>query len=1258
MKSPWEGLIGLLVSWTRNLIVRRDAYGKYIAPSDRRDPKKAAFTEKSEPTDAVLKAHFAGDAVVGLFTIGDDGHCRMAVVDIDRHDDEGSAEVNELAAITFYDRALKMGLSSFLEDSNGRGGFKLRLVFSEPVPARTVRRLLRWLIEDWEELGLITEPEIFPKQDALEPGKFGNFDRLPGRHHTLAHWSRIWGDGRWLKGEDAARKILSVIGSTAASIPDEFRRDTAAPASPKPRKTMEATPLSPKFIGMLRSAIKSLPSNFPDSYDTWLKCGMSLYDLGDAGLELWKQISRRCPRYREGACEEKWRSFRPNGGLTWKTILHLAAKNGWKRGRRTGRREVKQNIKGELASGVNGGPIPTQHEARVEDATPPEGALALESAAVEAPATLHEAIGSKQELAPPQVASVDDDPSVFDSAAKGGNDEPIPPVGRGGDSSSTAPRSRPEIVWNNRPPDEVTEEALKIYKASSGPKKVFSRGGGLIRLVSTENGPVSAPLSEEALEGILARIAIWKVHRGKDKHGNDKFDITPPQSFVVRDITALGEYDPTIFPPLKGIVRSPYFASDGSLVDSPGYHATSALWYEPDPDLIVPDVPLNPSDEDIKKAKNLLVDELLGDFRFKTPSDLANALAFLFTPLVRNLFEGPSPFGLIEAPEKGTGKSLLARCVASVAAGRVSSSPQPESDAEWRKAITTYLTGSPPVIFFDNLAKKLESPSLEKALTDEVWIDRGLGTNQSIVLSAHTTWLGTANNLAIFGDLDRRFVWIRLDARMARPFERDPSEFRHPDLLEWALENRGDLLWAALTIIRTWIVRGKPLGHQSMASFHSWAKTIGGILDVMKIPGFLEVQKERLIEADDFSAQLEGLYNAIHQKLGSDAFGVRDLGWLVDPDHPEFDDETTAGLLNAEKKGERGKLMGWLLRKTRDRIFGNKQLVLVGRDGRSNCCKYQIKEIEAEGPELLQPPSPHETPHEAAQGATRVLVNSERSRRFWNQYHDRGLDDCDGVRNAEQLFELCHALWVGCEFYRALRIQTLVRLAESHKLLPRVLPSEWEGGRVFDMEKLLEDINWGLGDLMQFQLYDDFYYEGRRVRRYVVLEPSKALELKKKADMEKESAPTPRNPHRADVSDFLKAEYYGTLVDLCRYWWIFADHEISGFELYRLVVEFNLLPGFADAYPLQPQFDDLAELLEEIHGVEFDGFVIGIRVYTWPTSEDGQETLTTLRYYLELLPGCAPPRSPVRPTASDTRKRFQKPYVFGPQDFTRMFGRP
>ncbi len=171
-----------------------------------------------------MEAHFFGGLVIGLFTTSDDALCRMLVIDIDRHDDEGSPEANERAAIAIYDRAKSQGCSAFLEDSNGRGGYKLWLIFNEPVPAKMLRRFGHWLVRDWEDLGLIRAPEVVPKQDVLAEGMIGNFVRLPGRHHNLARWCRIWGGQRWLEGEDGARKIrdFSLISTKRSTSDNPF----------------------------------------------------------------------------------------------------------------------------------------------------------------------------------------------------------------------------------------------------------------------------------------------------------------------------------------------------------------------------------------------------------------------------------------------------------------------------------------------------------------------------------------------------------------------------------------------------------------------------------------------------------------------------------------------------------------------------------------------------------------------------------------------------------------------------------------------------------------------------------------------------------------------------------------------------------------------------------------------------------------------------------------------------------------------------
>ena len=68
-----------------------------------------------------------------------------------------------------------------------------------------------------------------------------------------------------------------------------------------------------------------------DDYDTWLMVGMALKHEGYS-WEVWDDWSRSSPKYQEGVCERKWRSFNEqNAGepATGGTIDHLARLNGW-----------------------------------------------------------------------------------------------------------------------------------------------------------------------------------------------------------------------------------------------------------------------------------------------------------------------------------------------------------------------------------------------------------------------------------------------------------------------------------------------------------------------------------------------------------------------------------------------------------------------------------------------------------------------------------------------------------------------------------------------------------------------------------------------------------------------------------------------------------------------------------------------------------------------------------------------------------------
>ncbi len=80
-------------------------------------------------------------------------------------------------------------------------------------------------------------------------------------------------------------------------------------------------------------------------------------------------------------------------------------------------------------------------------------------------------------------------------------------------------------------------------------------------------------------------------------------------------------------------------------------------------------------------------------------------------------------------------------------------------------------------------------------------------------------FVATGNNIRLTGDTCRRIFIARMDAQTEQPYARD-FEF---DPVQWVERDRRRLVLDALTIIRAYIVAGRPkLGNGRMASFELW----------------------------------------------------------------------------------------------------------------------------------------------------------------------------------------------------------------------------------------------------------------------------------------------------------------------------------------------------------------------------------------------------------------------------------------------------
>ena len=133
-------------------------------------------------TNEVIRWHLSGkddrgrDFVIGLYPMLQDEFCYFLAIDFD-----GGEWQNDAAAVLQYCRT--RAVPAALERSRSGSGAHLWLFFAEAVPARLARNLGSFLLteamEHRPDVGLDSYDRLFPNQDTLPKGGFGNLIALP-----------------------------------------------------------------------------------------------------------------------------------------------------------------------------------------------------------------------------------------------------------------------------------------------------------------------------------------------------------------------------------------------------------------------------------------------------------------------------------------------------------------------------------------------------------------------------------------------------------------------------------------------------------------------------------------------------------------------------------------------------------------------------------------------------------------------------------------------------------------------------------------------------------------------------------------------------------------------------------------------------------------------------------------------------------------------------------------------------------------------
>jgi hypothetical protein len=244
--AEWAHSAPDLAHWAmRRLVNRTDVWGQYSIRHTRFGSRIGVVTLpvadlRSKKTDLVtldkLERHFKSKRaghLIGLHCISPQETCRWFAVDLDVHDDENPIEqgdANYNAARAWYWRLREeYALDPCLLSSNGKGGIHLLCLLDGFYPLANVYSFLAAVTTDYRVFGIERKPELFPSSDKLD--RLGKWLRLPGRHHTYPHFTKVWSDEsddeqdeQWLEGKDAIDYLLNL---RPAALPNSVKSSIA-----------------------------------------------------------------------------------------------------------------------------------------------------------------------------------------------------------------------------------------------------------------------------------------------------------------------------------------------------------------------------------------------------------------------------------------------------------------------------------------------------------------------------------------------------------------------------------------------------------------------------------------------------------------------------------------------------------------------------------------------------------------------------------------------------------------------------------------------------------------------------------------------------------------------------------------------------------------------------------------------------------------------------------------------------------------------
>ena len=159
-------------------------------------------------TDDEIYKHLTGKQTIGIYPLQKDETCYFLAADFDN-------ETWKQDSTAFYNTCTRHGILPALEISRSGKGAHVWVFFEKAIPARKARELGSGLIAETMDvchtLGFTSYDRLFPNQDTMPKGGFGNLIALPLQFGPRKDGRTVFVDAGFLPFADQWRFLASLV---------------------------------------------------------------------------------------------------------------------------------------------------------------------------------------------------------------------------------------------------------------------------------------------------------------------------------------------------------------------------------------------------------------------------------------------------------------------------------------------------------------------------------------------------------------------------------------------------------------------------------------------------------------------------------------------------------------------------------------------------------------------------------------------------------------------------------------------------------------------------------------------------------------------------------------------------------------------------------------------------------------------------------------------------------------------------------------